>query len=121
VWALVDSLGKLAPPNGRERLVREGRIVAAIVLGRIGLPDSARRVLDGVRNTPRDVDPADRLLYMNAYARLTLGDRRTAIDLLKTYLARNPEHRDGWGKDAAWWWDELKSDQEFQRLITTGR
>ena len=54
-------------------------------------------------------------------ARLTLGDRKTALELLKSYLARKPEHREGLGKDAAWWWREIRRDPEFQRLISTGQ
>ena len=120
VWMLADSIVKLATPARKEFLRREAHIVAGIVLGRIGLPDSARRVLDAVMDTPREADPENDLLYYNAYARLTLGDRTTAIELLKTYLTRNPEHREGWGKDSAWWWRDLKNDTEFQRLIATG-
>jgi hypothetical protein len=100
---------------------RQAHIVAGIVLGRLGKADSAKKVLDAVMNTPRAADPGNDLLYMNAYARLTLKDRKTALELLKTYLTRNPEHREGWGKDSAWWWDELKQDPEFQRLIATGK
>jgi hypothetical protein len=77
-------------------------------------------VLDRLVDTPKDADPDGDLLYYNAYARLTLGDKKTAIQLLKTYLIRNPEHRAGWGKDSAWWWRDLKKDAEFQRLIATG-
>ena len=120
VWMLADSIVKLASPAQREFMRREAHIVAGIVLGRLGMADSARRVLDAVKETPREADPENELLYYNAYARLTLGDRKTAIELLKTYLTRNPEHREGWGKDSAWWWRELKDDPEFQRLIATG-
>jgi TolB-like protein len=120
VWMIADSIQKLTPPARREFMKRQVHIVAGIVLGRLGQADSAKRVLDRVVDTPKESDPGSDLLYMNAYARLTLGDRRAAIDLLKTYLTRNPEHREGWGKDSAWWWRELKTDPEFQRLIATG-
>jgi TolB-like protein len=120
VWMLGDSLQHLTPPSRREFVRRTTHIIAGIVLGRLGQADSARRVLDAVMDTPREADPDNDLLYYNAYARLTLGDRKTAIELLKTYLTRNPEHREGWGKDSAWWWRELKNDPEFQRLIATG-
>jgi tetratricopeptide (TPR) repeat protein len=120
VWMLADSIQKLAPPSQREFMRREAHIVAGIVLGRLGKPDSAKRVLDRVVDTPREADPANELLGYNAYARLTLGDKKKAIELIKTYLTRNPEHRAGWGKDSAWWWRDLKADPEFQRLIATG-
>ena len=117
---LGDSLEKLAPPTRKEFSRRTASIITAIALGRMGQADSARRILDAVVDTPREADPDNHLLYYNAYARLTLGDRETAIDLLKTYLTRNPEHREGLGKDSAWWWRELKNDLEFKRLIATG-
>jgi len=120
VWMLADSVQKLAAPAKREYMRREAHIVAGIVLGRLGQADSARRVLDRVLETPKEADPENELMSYNAYARLTLGDKRKAIDILKTYLTRNPEHRAGWGKDSAWWWRELKKDPEFQRLIATG-
>jgi len=121
VWMLADSIQKLASPARREFLRREAHVVTGIVLGRLGKADSAKRVLDAVMDTPRKDDPENDLLYYNAYARLTLGDRKTAIALLKTYLTRNPEHCAGWGKDSAWWWRELKQDKEFQRLLATCR
>jgi serine/threonine-protein kinase len=120
VWQLADSIQKIAPPTRKEYMRREAHIVAGIVLGRLGKADSARKVLDAVMDTPRAADPDNNLLFMNAYARLTLKDKKTAIDLLKTYLTRNPEHREGWGKDSIWWWRDLLKDPEFQRLIATG-
>jgi eukaryotic-like serine/threonine-protein kinase len=120
VWMLADSIQKVAPPADKERLRREAHIVAGIVLGRLGLADSARRVLDAVLDTPRDVDPENELMSYNAYARETLGDRKKAIEILKVYLTRNPEHRAGWGKDSGWWWRELSKDPEFQQVIRTG-
>ena len=120
VWMLTDSIQKVASPARKEFYRREAHIVAAIVLGRLNQADSARRVLDAVLETPRNVDPENELLPFNAYARETLGDRKKAIEILKVYLTRNPEHRAGWAKDSAWWWRELKKDPEFQRLLATG-
>ena len=120
VWMLADSIQKLAPPARKEYLRREAHVIAAIVLGRLHQADSARRVLDRVLDTPKEVDADNELMSYNAYARLTLGDTAAAIDILKTYLTRNPEHRKGWGKDSAWWWRDLKKKPEFQRLIATG-
>ena len=121
VWRLTDSIEALAPANRKGFVRGEARIIAAIVLGRLGKADSARAVLDDVKNnTPREADPDNELLFMNAYARLTLKDKRAALDLLKLYLSRNPEHREGLGKDSTWWWRELKQDPEFLRLISTG-
>jgi tetratricopeptide (TPR) repeat protein len=120
VWMLADTIHHLAPPNRKEFMRGQAHIVAGIVLGRLGKVDSAKKVLDAVMDTPREADPQNDLLYMNAYARETLNDRKTALELLKTYLTRNPEHAEGWGKDSAWWWKDLKKDPEFLKLIRKG-
>jgi hypothetical protein len=120
IWMLADTIHTLAPANRKEFMKQQAHIVGGIVLGRLGKADSAKKVLDRVLETPRAADPDNDLLYMNAYARLTLKDRKTALELLKTYLTRNPEHAKGWGKDSAWWWKDLKQDPEFLKLIGKG-
>src|SRR5712692_2032075 len=67
------------------------------VLGRAGLVDSARRMLE--RSTGNsDIDPQRELLGYIAAARLSLGDKDEALRLLNTYLVANPKHRDGFRK-----------------------
>jgi eukaryotic-like serine/threonine-protein kinase len=118
-WAVADSVAQLAPLASREFVRRDARVAVAIVLGRLGMADSASRVLDGVRASAA-VDPHDELMYREAYGRLTIGQRDRAIQLLKEYVVRNPSHREGWQKDSAWWWRELESDPEFRRVMGFG-
>jgi eukaryotic-like serine/threonine-protein kinase len=115
-WAVADSATALAPEADREYAAREARVAVAIILGRLQMLDSASRVLDRVRATP-EIDPHDDLMYHEAYGRLTIGQRDRAIRLLKEYVVRNPQHREGWLKDSAWWWRDLESDPEFRRTM----
>jgi eukaryotic-like serine/threonine-protein kinase len=115
-WAVADSATALAPGANREYAAREARVAVAIILGRLQMQDSASLVLDRVRATP-EIDPHDDLMYHEAYGRLTIGQRDRAIRLLKEYVVRNPQHREGWLKDSAWWWRDLESDPEFRRTM----
>jgi tetratricopeptide (TPR) repeat protein len=109
----------VAAPQQREYYRREGQIVVAAVLGRAGLPDSARRVLVRAR-ADRTIDPRGELMGYEAVVRTMLGDKKEAVDLLQQYLTDHPEHRRGFGKVNAWWWRDLQSDPRFKSLIATG-
>ena len=118
-WRLYRALDSRQPPLD-EYTRRMLRVPVAIVLGRAGLADSARRVLHAMRVPAADadeVDPRRDLLYYEAYARLTMADRDTALVLLRDYVARNPEHRKGWRKDSAWWWRSIENDPRFASLM----
>ncbi|HEV7838914.1 MAG TPA: hypothetical protein VGO75_12665, partial [Gemmatimonadaceae bacterium] len=110
---------KVAPPQQREYFHREGQIVFASVLARVGLADSARRVLLRAR-ADRTVDPRGELLGYEAFVRTQLGDKKEAVDLLQQYLTDHPEHRRGFSKVNAWWWRDLQSDPRFQTLVAPG-
>jgi serine/threonine-protein kinase len=117
-WEFVDSLKPLVAPADWEYERRDAAIYAAAVIGRAGLADSARRVLERARATG-DVDPRGELLGREAAARVVIGDRDEAIALLQRYLAANPEHRAGFAKANAWWWRDLQNDPRFKALIAS--
>jgi hypothetical protein len=109
----------VAPPQQREYFRREGQIVFASVLARVGLADSARRVL--VRARPDStIDPRGELMGYEAFVRTQLGDKKEAVDLLEKYMTDHPEHRRGFGTVNAWWWFDLQSDPRFKSLIAGG-
>ncbi|HEX9084246.1 MAG TPA: protein kinase [Gemmatimonadaceae bacterium] len=118
-WRRADDYVAAVPPQEREYYRHEGQIVVADVLGRAGLPDSARRVLVRAR-ADRTVDPRGELMGYEAFVRTQLGDKKEAVDLLQTYLTDHPEHRGGFAKVNAWWWRDLQSDPRFKSLIATG-
>ncbi len=116
-WALVALLDTVTPPQYRGYIGVESRLQAGGVIGRAGLRDSARRVLDRARarRTPA-VDPSQELLGQEAIERILAGDRDEAIALLKRYAAANPGHFEP-GKDISWWWRDLRDDPRFKALF----
>lgn len=120
LWRLVGSYVELSTATRREWARHEGHIAAAIALGKRGQADSARRVLDRIQGRTTQ-DPDDDLLYMRAYAYLTLGEKKRALSILRDYLALHPEHAAGWGKNASWWWRDLGKDPEFQQMVSAAQ
>ncbi len=116
-WALVALLDSVTPPQYRAYIRVESRLKAGGVIGRAGLRDSARRVLDRVRasRTP-PADPSQELLAQEAIERILAGDKDEAIALLKRYAAANPGHFEP-GKDISWWWRDLRDDPRFKALF----
>ncbi|MDF1506536.1 hypothetical protein, partial [Roseisolibacter sp. H3M3-2] len=95
------------------------QLLAAAAAGRAGLRDSADRVMRRARAGP-DVDPDRELLTIEALVRELLGERETALDLLKQYLVARPEHRQGLAVSQSWWWRGLRADPRFQALVGAG-
>jgi hypothetical protein len=116
-WRLLDSLESRLPRDGAAFQRRRARIPVAIVLGRAGLGDSAKRVLTRNRDDSGTIDKQGDLLSFEAYARLTFGDRDGALQLLERYVTAHPDHREGWRKDSAWWWRTLERDPRFERMM----
>jgi len=115
-WQLADSVVRLTPERDRPLKRLYQQMWVGFVLGRAGLVDSARRVLE--RSTGNsDIDPQRELLGYIAAARLSLGDKDEALRLLNTYLVANPKHRDGFRKNVHWWWRGLQDDPRFKALI----
>jgi TolB-like protein len=118
-WAVLDEYLRRVPEPIREYEELKGKILVAGVLARAEQPDSAQAVLARSRST-RAVDPEMELYGYEAMVRLqNLGDRDGAMDLLKTYLTTNPEHRAGWQWTSHWWWMPLQEDPEFRALMAT--
>ena len=118
-WRRAAEYSNVAPPQQRAYYEHEGQIVVAWVLGRAGLPDSARRVLARAR-ADRTIDPRGELMGYQALVHAQLGDKRQAVDLLQQYLTDHPEHRRGFAKVNAWWWRDLENDPRFKSLIAAG-
>ena len=121
-WRLVDSMRARTPATDSARAGRHARIVAAAVLARAGLADSARRVLVRARSTP-ELDPKRELQGDEAIARVFLHDYDEAVRLLESYLAANPEHRRGFATNTSLWWKDpqLQAHPRFKALISGAR
>jgi serine/threonine-protein kinase len=129
-WARAAELPHVVPPHDSAFYAREGQIVAAAVIARAArradsaavratLLDSARRVLVRARVT-REIDPTGDLMGLEAFARTAIGDREEAIALLQKYLIEHPDHRRGFGKISMWWWQPLRGDSRFEKLVDPG-
>lgn len=110
-YALLDSLVAASPIGDRETWQTYGTVWVARVIARSGDADSARAVLDGVRE-PGRTPPS--LAYDEAHIQLLLGDRDEAVRLLELYLTIDP--------DTAfiredWWFEELRDYQPFRDLV----
>ncbi len=117
-WQLVDQLGELTPAQRWEFGKLKAQMAVAAVLARDRSVDSARRVLTRSRGNPK-LDPAQELLYLEAFVRTLLGDRDDALQLLKRYVAANPERRVDLAKDSQWWFRELRNDPRYRQLAGT--
>ena len=115
-WQLADEVVRLAPERDRVRKRLFEQIWVGFVLGRAGLPDSARRVLDRSKGDA-EIDPPRELLGYVAAGRVALGDKEEALHLLEQYLVANLKHREGFRKNVHWWWRGLQDDPRFKALI----
>jgi eukaryotic-like serine/threonine-protein kinase len=119
VWRRAAAYESAVSPQEREYHRREAQIVVAAVLARAGLPDSARHVLARAK-ADRSIDPRGELMGYEAFVRTLLGDKKVAVDILQQYLSEHPDHRRGFSKTNAWWWQDLQNDPRFKTLIATG-
>lgn len=122
-WRLVDEATRLAPESRREYEHHRVMIIAAAVLVRAGLADSARRVLLAAR-AGANVDPNLELPYVEAYVRTLLGDDAEAVALLRRLVAGGSAVNKGEGQEewaAHWWWRSLQGRPDFQALIRASR
>lgn len=115
-WEVYDRYTELAGVEPGSFGDRRARIVAAGVLARAGMPDSANATLRAARPTP-DVDPSGELLGLEAVFRLQMGDTEQAMDLVRRYLTASPSHRGGWRWSSHWWWRGLQDHPDFRSLV----
>lgn len=115
-WDTLERYLELVPPQARDYLRLKGQILVAGTLGRAELKDSADAVLLRSRPAP-GMDPEMDLMGYEALIRLHMGEKGQALDLLKTYLTTNPQHREAWQWTAHWWWRPLQEDPEFRALM----
>lgn len=115
-WSLADRLGSIAPEPRRAHEGLKGRLLAAGVVARAGLPDSARAVLDHTQQRlNHTVDPNYDLLFLAAHMRIIAGDEEGAVRALRQYSAVNPVY----GFEHNWWWHPLRANPRFQALVAS--
>jgi eukaryotic-like serine/threonine-protein kinase len=115
-WQLVEALDSVTPVGDRTFRRIQAELAMGAVLGRAGLPDSARSVIGRARNriTPL-LDPDGTLAWDVAYGYLALGDADGAIDVLHRAIAVSAHgfRADG---EIGWRWRELQNHPRFGEL-----
>ena len=126
-WRLAARSDSFAAPDDRPFESHLTRLIVGGVIGRAAkaapvgaakalLADSADRVLTGAR-AGRDVDPHQELEGYEAVMRTQMGDYPEAIDLLRRYVAVNPDHSFQVEGNIHWWWRDLRNNPDFQRVM----
>ena len=84
----------------------------SIVLVQAGLVDSAHNLMNRAQSIETE-DPF--VFYYEAYARLLLGERAEALDLLGTFLELRPNMKAYVSQDP--WFESLREDPDFQSIV----
>lgn len=118
-WQLREEFVSLAPETRKPFVDRMGYLLVAGVLAKAGLSDSASSLFERGKGD-EEVDPQQELMVTEAAIRATTGDPDGALDLLRRYVAANPQHSFTVGENVHWWWRDLRSRPEFQSLLSRG-
>ena len=116
-WRMLERQDSLVPERAAAFERARGLMTMGAVLARASMPDSARAVLERARALASpEIDPTRELLLVEAYARIVLGEKERAVELLWEHEAAVPG---SFGGDGAtlWWWRDLQDQPEFRRLI----
>jgi serine/threonine-protein kinase len=115
-WELKARLDSVAPENLAPVEERIGFLLVGGVLRRAGLTDSAESVFQRGRGN-EEIDPLEDLVVNEARIRAATGDTKGGMDMLRRYIAANPQHDFIAGGDINWMWRNLRDEPEFQALI----
>ena len=116
-WSVLGRLDTVSAPE-YQRVYAE--IILGGILGRAGLTDSSASVLLRARaKADPQLDPTQELLSYEAAMRVIAGDEGEAIELLKRYIAANPDHAFDPQEEMAWWWRPLEDHPRFHELLAT--
>jgi serine/threonine-protein kinase len=116
-WRLADSVVRLTQdPQDRRYAELSGRVLAAGVLARAGLRDSARAVLHATKDDP-EIDPSHDLANLAGFVWTLVGDTTEALNQLKAYLLANPGRVATYRDDPGWWYQGLSRDPRYQALL----
>jgi serine/threonine-protein kinase len=113
-WEQFARLDSLSPDEYERHL---GRLLVAGVLLREGMQDSAASVFAAGKGSA-EIDPLQELVLQEAAIRSVTGDPDGAVQLLRVYLAADPNVSLDSGGGLHWWWRNLAARQDFQSLVS---
>jgi serine/threonine-protein kinase len=120
-WELASRMEELLPGSPPPYRVVEAYSLVGGAIGRAGLADSARSVLLSARDRSTHAnDPEQEILSVEAQMRTLFGDFDEAVDLLKRYVAANPDHGFEQTVDTAWYWRDLRNHPRFGEIASPG-
>ncbi len=112
----MTALTALAPEQEREFRTLQAQMIAAAVIARAKLADSARSVVQRSRGTT-EIDPTHDLAEEEAYVYTLLGDSKAAFKALKTFWTANPTQQKAMAESAGWRFESLQSDPEWSKVV----
>lgn len=115
-WRVHDDVAGTEPAQTRGWAEPRLRMIVAGVIARAGLADSAERVIQTSRRSAPD-DPE--LLYLEALARVRLGQPDSAVQLLTVLLRASPDYRPYLRRDVQL--KALAASASFHRFIDSAR
>ena len=115
-WRLADSVVQMAPDFRKPFLTLSSNMMAAAVLARAGLKDSAARVVERSKGNA-EISPTQDLSLMGAFVYTLLGDADKAVEMLKTYFAANERLRAVYAEEPGWWFRPIERDPKFRQLV----
>jgi serine/threonine-protein kinase len=114
-WRMYGEMLALVPEAQQGFQSRSGMLFVAGILGRAGLADSARSVLDRALGDPV-ADPTMSLVVQEAFMRVLIGDLDGAVESLDQYLTRHPDYALSTPDGVHWWWGDLVGHVGFEAL-----
>ena len=112
-------LEELTPPQRWKLMQVQAKMIVAATVAKAGNPDSARKLMLAARPDAQ-TDPQGSLAGFEAFVWTLLGtsqDTTEAINVLTRFVSANPQHRHGYAESKSWWWQGLKNDPRFIRLV----
>jgi serine/threonine-protein kinase len=116
-WELQRDILELSPSRWRDIYLTSASLQVAGILARVGLPDSARAVIDRTLAEATEESRAWASLE-EAYAWTALGERDEALRALQGFLKQEPAFRATVAESA--WFETLRDDPRFQELVAAG-
>lgn len=113
-WRLAARVDSLAPRSDAGFDSLQAELLAGGVLARAGFPDSARRVLTrALRRATPEVDEDRQLHLLGGYLSTLAGDTAEALSEIRLWSAVHP----GKTVEAGWWFEGLRGDPRFERIV----
>jgi TolB-like protein/tetratricopeptide (TPR) repeat protein len=113
-WRVLDTIESRSASDESPLDPVDRRLMVAAVVARTGLRDSAQAILQRLHAQMSD-SIMDQAAVEEAGVRVLLGERREAIQMLRTFLAGQPHLREGIGQNP--WFRPLHGDPGFDSLV----